>query len=200
MVSGEDWDEKDIGRLFVENQIVKPNYTIFEKGLEDLKPSFVDGITLLSIALKELTKLLAGMVSVFAKELPNQFIPETLTSQWRYLCNKKLLGSEIIRAFKTYLSKEEKIEKEKLLLAYEQIRKKVYYQVDKHNAKISRCLIQARINARKSKKGNEWFKDGDRKCYKSDDEDGEESTEYSDDEEDEDVYAEEESEGFCTNA
>ena len=30
MVSGEDWDEKDIGRLFVENQIVKPNYTIFE--------------------------------------------------------------------------------------------------------------------------------------------------------------------------
>jgi len=169
MVKGEDWDEKDIGRLFVENQIAKPSYTIFEKGLEDLKPSFVDGITVLSIALKELTKLLAGMVSVFAKELPNHFIPETLTSQWRHLCNKKLLGSEIIRAFKTYLSKEEKIEKGKLLLAYEQIRKKVYYQVNKHNAKISRCRIQ-------------------------------ESTEYSDDEEGEDGYAEEESEGICTNA
>jgi len=106
------------------------------------------------------------------------------------LCNKQLLGSELRRPFKTYLNKEEKIEKDNLTFAYTQIRRRVDYQFDKHNAKISRCRVQARSNAKKSKKrsgyqSDKCFKNGDLKCYKSGDEDDEESTEEdSDDEED----------------
>ena len=174
MVNGEDWDEEDIGRKFANSPTVQPNYTVFNTGLEGLGPSFGEGIKILSNALEILRRLLAAMVSVFADLLPGRFIPETLNVQWRYLCNKKLLGSEIRRVFKTYLTSEEKIEKENLTFAYIQIRSKVNYVVDKHNAKISRDRVQASTNAKKkSGDKSDYYKNGDDKCFKSGDEDEE---------------------------
>ena len=57
MVNGEDWDEEDIGRKFANSPTVQSNYTVFNTGLENLKPSFGEGIKILSRALKILKKI-----------------------------------------------------------------------------------------------------------------------------------------------
>jgi len=205
-------------------------YAVFEAGLENLKPHFVAGMKLLTHSLAILRELLEEMVSGHAK-FYNDLISDETCRHWRDLCEHHLLGphpkpedinrarlmqirtKSITQIRKSVCYQVKKYNNEIFGHAIKKNKKAnqssspsvVSPVVDKHNAKISQCRVQASTNAKKSKKGNghqsdECFKNGDLKIFKSDDEDSEESTEYSDDEEDEDVYAEEESEGISTNA
>ena len=197
MEDGEDWDAKDIGRSFANNPDVQPQYKLFIGELEMLKPAFGDGVRVITSAMRNLRRLLKTMVTVFAKARPNTFIPPTLSVQWRYLCNKHLLGSALKPCYKSALqmTPAEKLDKEELAFSYIQIRKCIGGQVNKYNDQISQDrLLQASTNAKKSKKesgyhSDECYINGDDNCYKYGDSDDEK---IADDDSDEEEDLEEE--------
>ena len=183
MEAGDDWDAKDIGTNFASNPDVQPQYKLFIIELDKLQPAFGDGVRRVTGAMRTLRKLLKTMVSAFAKATPNTFLPQTLSVQWKYLCNKHLLGCSLMKPYKPahIMTHAEKVEKEELTFSFKQIRKCINYQVNKYNGQISRCLVQA--SKKDSGRQSYDYINGDDNCYQSGDEDDEDIADEESDEE-----------------
>ena len=120
-------------------------YDGFLSGLKELKPHFVTGMEHLTLAFKMLRELLVEMVACYARLYSNDSIPEELCRHWRDLCEEHLLGPHPGHNQPDRIMIME-VRKSSII----QIRKKVCYQVNKYNEKISGHTIGKNKKAKQS--------------------------------------------------